>query len=139
MFAEQFASPRYAHSATPMQQPQIQYYQPTAAGAGTVQIMNVPQSMPQPAGAPSAAVPYGAQLRGVGIKFGCDKQKHLIRKCPHNQIYMCRRQTGRSFLPGFAVHFFLLSVFRSTSAAVEIEQAPCFAKYRLLTHLQGEN
>jgi len=83
MFAEQFAAPQYAHSATPMQ-----YYQPTATGAGTVQIMNVPQSMPQPAAAPSAAVPYGAQLRGVGIKFGCDEQKHLIRKCPHNQ-YIC--------------------------------------------------
>lgn len=50
----------------------IQYYQPAAApGAGTVQVVNMPQYAPQQVQQqPVAPVAFGAQLRGVGIKFG---------------------------------------------------------------------
>ena len=53
------------------QEPAQYYPQAAAAGAGTVQVMNMPQYVPQQVQQqPVAPVAYGAQLRGVGIKFG---------------------------------------------------------------------
>jgi hypothetical protein len=83
----------YQQPQQPVQYQSVQYVQQPVSfpATNTMQMATQyaqPLSQPQPPQQP-APVPYGAQLRGVGIKFGWVLQARLARLC---RVFVARKQ-----------------------------------------------